>query len=78
MARLRIDADELRRAREASGITSDRELAHRLHLDPATVSRVLSGRAEPGPKFIAAALEKLPTNFESLFVIDTDEEAVVA
>lgn len=75
MSALGVDQKELTRAMLASGIRTHKELALRLGVDPGTVSRVLAGKAEPGPKFITACLAKLPTDFDSLFTIE--EEAAV-
>jgi transcriptional regulator with XRE-family HTH domain len=60
-------------------ITSDRDLSHRIGVDPGTVSRVLSGKAAPGPVFVASVLLAFPVKFEGVFdVIDTAETEALA
>jgi hypothetical protein len=39
------------------GIESERDLARRMGMNHATVSRALSGQAAPGRRFIAASLK---------------------
>lgn len=51
---LTIDPDRLTELRARAGISSDKELAQRLHVSPATLSRIKSGARINGD-FIAAA-----------------------
>jgi transcriptional regulator with XRE-family HTH domain len=54
------------------GIETERDLAKRMGMDAATVSRALSGKARPGRRFIAASLRLFGEGwFNALFkVID--------
>lgn len=74
---LRLRADQLRKLRTLAGITTDAALAERMGMDPATVSRVLSGRNAPGPRFMAALVGCFPGwDLDDLFeVIGGDEAA---
>jgi len=74
---LRLRAGQLKKLRTVSGITTDAALAARMGMDPATVSRVLSGRAAPGPKFMAALVSCFPGwDLDDLFeVIEGDDAA---
>lgn len=69
-ATLRLRADQLAKFRTLAGITTDDALAKRMGVDPATVSRVLRGKQEPGPKFIAALVSAFPgMDLDDLFEV---------
>lgn len=53
MATIAINVPEIRKCQKLAGIKNDRELADRMQLDAGNLSRVLTGRASPGPKFLA-------------------------
>lgn len=55
-----IDRDLLAVYREREGIETDAELARRMGVDPATVSRVLAGRNGPSGRFIAGLRSAFP------------------
>lgn len=58
------------------GANTNVEVAKVLGLNDGTISRVLTGKSEPGNKFIAAVLAHVPVAFEEVFVIvDHDDEA---
>ena len=48
MAVVKLDRAGLERLRRYADITTDGELAARIGVDPATVSRILSGKCAPG------------------------------
>lgn len=74
MANLELDRDGLERLRRYANITTDGQLAARIGVDPATVSRILSGKCLPGTKFIAGVLAEFGSDrFDDVFVI-TDSE----
>lgn len=56
MASLSISPQGLVRLRAKTGLDSDRELAKRIGIDKGTLSRVLNGKMDPGPKFIAGII----------------------
>lgn len=75
-ATLRLRADQLAKLRTLAGITTDDALAKRMGVDPATVSRVLRGKQEPGPKFIAALVAAFPGfDLDDLFEVVPPEAA---
>lgn len=55
-----IDTDKLDAYQQAEGITSRAELARRMSVDPATVSRVLSQKHGPSGRFIAGLRTAFP------------------
>lgn len=55
-----IDTKQLEHYRAAEGITTNAELARRMGVDPATVSRVLSKRNGPSGRFIAGLQSAFP------------------
>lgn len=75
MATLRINEDHLA---EVQAFRTTQQFAASIKMDPSTVSRVLNGKAEPGPRFIAALLTSYPHNFEYFFSVEDDAEAVAA
>lgn len=56
----RLNTEQLAAYRKAEGITSDAELARRMGVDPATVSRVLAGRNGPSTRFMAGLQRAFP------------------
>lgn len=56
----KLNTEKLTAYREAEGITSDAELARRMGVDPATVSRVLAGRNGPSTRFVAGLQRAFP------------------
>lgn len=55
-----IDADRLTSYRDLEGITSNADLARRMGVDPATVSRVLAGRNGPSTRFVTGLQRAFP------------------
>lgn len=80
VATLRLRSEQLTKLRRLAGITTDDALAKRMGVDPATVSRVLRGKQEPGPKFIAALVDAFPGfDLDDLFeVVPSGREQVPA
>lgn len=79
MRTLAINEDGLAALRRDYGFSQDKDLAHRLGVNKGTVSRILQGKAAPGPTFIAAMLVTFPVKFEAIFdVIVEDELEAVA
>lgn len=66
---VRLRQDRLDERAHALGLENDAQLAERLGLDRAGISRLRSGEANPGERFIAAALGVLGVSFEYLFEI---------
>ncbi|MFC5055464.1 transcriptional regulator [Saccharothrix xinjiangensis] len=67
---IRLRTDVFSKAAKLAGFGSDYSLARRMGVNRSTVTRVCSGRLQPGPAFIGGALTVLaPMNFEDLFEI---------
>lgn len=74
-ATLRLKLDQLTKIRGWVGLTTDAALAREMGIDAGNLSRVLAGKQQPGPKFIAALCKALRAELGDLFeVIDTDAE----
>lgn len=59
-----------------AGFGSDYELARRMGVDRATLSRALAGEFQPGPGFIAGALRALePADFHKMFRVVVVEKS---
>ncbi len=74
LATLGLKLEGLAKVRKLAGIDTDVELARRAGIDPGNLSRVLSGKAAPGPKFIAGLMGTFGTEwFEDLFEVRPDD-----
>lgn len=70
IATLRLRHERLAKARESAGLTGEAELAAAMGFTSATISRVLNGKANPGPDFIASLLAALKSvAFEDIWEI---------
>lgn len=76
LATLEVNRPGLAKIRRLAGIERDHQFASRIHVDATTVSRVLTGKSAPGPKFIAGCIEAFGADcFTDLFVvIPSDDE----
>lgn len=71
MATVQLNLNGLNRKRKQAGILDDKDLAQRMGINPATVHRVLNGKAEPGNRFIAGmALVFGRDSFPKIFNIE--------
>lgn len=66
---VKLRQDRLDERAHALGLETDAQIADRLGLDRAGISRIRSGDSNPGERFIAAALPALGVSFEYLFEI---------
>lgn len=77
MARLELRRDQLakyRRLKFGPKDITDAGFAKLIRVHPAQVSRVLSGGAAPGTKFIAGVMNLFGVeNFADLFAVDPDD-----
>ena len=71
--RLRMHIIEV--LRETKGLESDQDLADAMHINRSSLSRVMRGVSQPGPKFIAGLCTALEAPFPSLFEIDEGSDA---
>lgn len=76
MATLSIDAERFQQLRDAQGLDTVQALATALGVDKGTASRVLNGKAAPGPRFISSVLTTFPVKFEEVFTIIGDGESI--
>lgn len=76
MANLELDRDGLERLRRFAHITTDGQLAERIGVDPATVSRILSGKCAPERNSSPACSEFGTDRFDDVFVV-TDDRVIV-
>ena len=74
MAKLALRQDQLAKFRRLSGIKTDLEFAKRIGVHRSQVSRVLSGDAAPGPRFIAGVVALFGVEcFQDLFTVIPDD-----
>jgi transcriptional regulator with XRE-family HTH domain len=66
---VKLRLDKLDERAHALGLETDAQIAEKLGLDRAGISRIRSGDSNPGERFIAAALGELGVPFEYLFEI---------
>ncbi len=79
MATLALKPEGLAKIRKLARIQTDKELAELIGMDAATVSRVLTGKAAPGPKFIAGLVSAFgPEWFSDIFAVVPDDEPTAA
>lgn len=69
---LRLKTEVLGNYRRLAGLKTDAALAQRMNIDPGNLSRVLQGKQQPGPKFIAALCAAFDARLEELFEVVDD------
>lgn len=74
-ATIRLRMDTIAALREIKGLESDRDLAEAMRVTQSTVSRVMRGKSQPGPVFIAGLCTALETPMNHLFAIDEGKAA---
>lgn len=67
---IRIRMDIVRALRETKNLESDKDLAAAMRVNQSSVSRVLRGISQPGPRFIAGLCTALEAPMHHLFAID--------
>lgn len=74
LATLALRPEGLQKIRKLAKITTDKELAARIGINQSNLSRVLSGKAAPGPRFIAGVIEAFgPEWFSDVFIVIPDD-----
>lgn len=68
-ATLRLRTDNLAKIRGWTGLTTDTALAAAMGIDAGNLSRVLRGKQQPGPKFIAALCHALGAELDDVFEV---------
>lgn len=70
VATLRLKTDQVAKYRRLAGLDTDKKLAERMQFDAGNLSRVLAGKQQPGPKFIAAIVAAFPgMDLDDLFEV---------
>lgn len=69
-ASIRLRRDVVQALREARGLGSDTALAQAMGVNRSSVSRVLRGVSQPGPRFIAHLCVALGAPMHELFTLD--------
>lgn len=76
LSTLQINPVGLAKIRRLTKTDLDWKFAEAIQVNPATVSRVLTGKAAPGPKFIAGCVEAFGGDcFADLFTVVPDDDA---
>ena len=76
VATLRLRVEQLGKLRKLAGLDTNAALAERMHYDAGNLSRVLSGKQAPGPKFIAALVAAFPGfDLDDLFEVSDRDAA---
>ena len=68
-----VRMDVVKALRETNDLEADGALAAAMGVNQSTVSRVLRGKAQPGPKFIAGLCVALQTPINHLFAVECDQ-----
>lgn len=74
-ATLRLKSENLAKIRRWKGVTTDAALALEMGIDAGNLSRVLRGRQQPGPRFIAALCNALDAELDDLFEVTQEPAA---
>jgi transcriptional regulator with XRE-family HTH domain len=72
VATLRLKIEMVSKIRGWKGLKTDASLAEVMDIDPGNLSRVLRGRQQPGPKFIASLCSALEAELDDLFEVVAD------
>lgn len=73
---LRLRTEQLMKLRKLAGLDTNAALAQRMNFDAGNLSRVLAGKQQPGPKFMAALVSAFPGfSLDDLFEVVGDKEA---
>lgn len=76
VATLRLRTDQVAKFRRLANLTTDKALAERMQFDAGNLSRVLAGKQQPGPKFIAAIVSAFPgMDIDDLFEVVSQDDA---
>lgn len=76
VATLRLKSEQVSKIRRWKNLTTDVQLAQAMGIDAGNLSRVLRGKQQPGPKFIASLCTALDADLGDVFeVIDSQDAA---
>ena len=74
VATLRLKMEMVTKIRGWKGLKTDTSLAEAMDIDAGNLSRVLRGRQQPGPKFIASLCKALDAELDDLFEVVSGED----
>ena len=74
VATLRLKTAMVSKIRGWKGLKTDAALAEAMGIDPGNLSRVLRGKQQPGPKFIASLCQALDAELDDLFEVVAGED----
>lgn len=73
---LRLRTEQLSKLRKLAGLDTNAALAQRMDFDAGNLSRVLAGKQQPGPKFMASLVSAFPGfSLDDLFEVVGDRDA---
>lgn len=75
VATLRLKTEMVTKIRGWKGLKTDTALAEAMGIDAGNLSRVLRGKQQPGPKFIASLCRALEAELDDLFEVLADDAA---
>lgn len=75
VATLRLKVEMIAKIRGWKGLKTDAALAEAMGIDAGNLSRVLRGKQQPGPKFIASLCQALDAELDDLFEVMADGDA---
>jgi transcriptional regulator with XRE-family HTH domain len=79
LATLELNHAGMKKIRRLAGLVHDHQLATTINVDATTVSRVLTGKSAPGPRFIAGCVEAFGADcFTDLFNVVPDDKEPAA
>lgn len=70
VATLRLKSEMVAKIRGWKGLKTDASLAEAMNIDPGNLSRVLRGKQQPGPRFIASLCAALDADLADLFEVE--------
>lgn len=75
VATLRLKTEMVGKIRGWKGLKTDAALADAMGINAGNLSRVLSGKQQPGPKFIASLCSALEAELDDLFEVLVEDAA---
>lgn len=75
VATLRLKTEQVAKIRGWMKLKTDAALAERMGIDAGNLSRVLRGKQQPGPRFIASLCTALEADLEDLFEVVGEDVA---
>lgn len=75
VATLRLKTEMVGKIRGWKNLKTDSALAEAMGIDAGNLSRVLRGKQQPGPKFIASLCAALDAELDDLFEVEVEAAA---